>query len=71
MTDDMQTTAAWVKTLLDGGVITLSEARMYLGLGAEVPDELKSKPAPAALPVDGSSQDPAAPAATNTEEVPA
>lgn len=71
MTDDMQTTAAWVKTLLDGGVITLSEARMYLGLGAEVPDELKSKPAPAMLPVDGSSQDPAAPAATNTEEVPA
>lgn len=70
MTDDMQTTATWVKNLLDAKIITLSEARIYLGLGADVPEELKSKPVPTALqPVAES--DPAAPAAPNPEEVPA
>ncbi|PKQ20177.1 MAG: hypothetical protein CVT66_06235 [Actinobacteria bacterium HGW-Actinobacteria-6] len=71
MTDDMQTTAGWVASLLKNKIITLSEARVYLGLGAEVPDELKPKPVPDALQPGAGGQDPAAPAAGNPEEVPA
>lgn len=49
MGDDMTTTAAWVRSLLAAKIITLSEARVYLGLGAEVPDELQPKPIPPQL----------------------
>ena len=71
MTDDMQTTVNWVSVALNRKMITLSEGRVFLGLGAEVPDELKSPPVPAALAAGNANTDPAAPAADNTEEVPA
>lgn len=71
MTDDMQTTVNWVGSALKQKLITLSEARVFLGMGAEVPDELKPQPVPVALAAANDTTEPAAPAADDNEEVPA
>jgi phage portal protein BeeE len=47
--DDMGTTVGWVDRGVKGGLMTLSEGRVFLGLSAEVPAELRKKPQPAAL----------------------
>lgn len=50
--DDMGTTVGWVDRAVKGNLITLSEARVFLGLSADVPAELKKKP-PAPLVASG------------------
>lgn len=49
LADDMSTAVGWVSKAVDGKLITQSEGRVLLGFSAEVPDELKPKPVPAAL----------------------
>lgn len=72
--DDMPTTVGWVAAAIKAKLITQQEGRVLLGYSAELPDELKPKPVPAALAAAMNPQgndDTAAPAATNTEEEPA
>jgi len=49
LSDDMQTMVAWVSMAVEKKLITQSEGRVLLGLGSEVPDELKPKPVPVQL----------------------
>lgn len=42
--DDMGTTVGWVDRAVKGRLMTLSEGRVFLGLSADVPAELKTKP---------------------------
>lgn len=63
--DDMPTTVQWVGSALTRKMITLSEARVILGFGAEVPAELLPKPVPPALV---GANDAADGAAATTEE---
>lgn len=75
MADDMRTTVTWVTNAVKNKLITPSEGRVYLGLGAEVPDELKPKPVPPQLAAAGgddpNNDDKAADkAASDKEEVP-
>lgn len=71
LADDMQTTAGWVKTLLDAGLITKAEARVILGFGADVPEELKAKPVPPQLVAAGANNNGVPdPSVAAMEEVP-
>ncbi|MFT4295633.1 MAG: phage portal protein [Micropruina sp.] len=49
LADDMSTAVAWVSKAITAKIITQSEGRVLLGFSADVPDELKPKPVPAAL----------------------
>lgn len=40
--DDMATTIGWVRAAVAGGLMTLAEGRVALGLGADVPEELRT-----------------------------
>lgn len=44
LADDMGTTVGWVGRAIKDRIITQSEGRVFLGLSADVPDELKAKP---------------------------
>jgi len=48
--DDMGTTVGWVGQAVSGGLMTLSEGRVFLGLSADVPAELKAKQKQQQLP---------------------
>lgn len=56
--DDMQTMVTTLSAAVSAKILTQSEARTYLGYSAELPEELKAGPVPAALQ-EFAGQDPA------------